>query len=369
MKSIKTTLLLAIFVLTTGFCFAQNQNKPVVPPKEETTKPKPAPTPTPTPKPAVINRESLRRQEEEQKRNQCSQWFRDGKSAYFAEIYDNALYYFNMALQQDCENSYELREWSQKCNDRKKEKQAKQDCEQWLNDGKNAYNAGNYDNALYYFNTALQQNCSNSYELNEWKQKCNDRKKEKQAKQDCDQWFSDGKNAYYAGNYENALYYFNYALQKNCGSSYNLNTWKQYCNDRIEEKRQQEIEAQRKREEEAERRQALSRGYYKLGSLWVSTRNFGAKEWKDAKRMEGNTTIGGFSTWRLPTYSELKLIYANRFKIWGDNHPWNNYKYVWYDGPKCNWGSSDGGTVITSSGKDDCFWRHSDKYVTVILVL
>ena len=63
MKSIKTTFLLAVFVLMASFCFAQNQSKPVIPPKEETTKPQPGqrPKPPPTKKSSVLDKYEWRK--------------------------------------------------------------------------------------------------------------------------------------------------------------------------------------------------------------------------------------------------------------------------------------------------------------------
>ena len=95
------------------------------------------------------------------------------------------------------------------------------------------------------------------------------------------------------------------------------------------------------KKEEDNRSEARLNGYYRLGGLLVSINFFGEKTWDEAKRMVGNTTIGGTSNgWRLPTGDELIEIYKNQKKIWGKyKSPWRKYERVWRDGGACKNGS------------------------------
>jgi hypothetical protein len=66
--------------------------------------------------------------------------------------------------------------------------------------------------------------------------------------------------------------------------------------------------------------QAKAQGYYILDNLFVSVGITGAMTYDAAVKMAEDATIGGYTDWRLPTVGEAGIIYANKKKIWGQEH-------------------------------------------------
>lgn len=84
-----------------------------------------------------------------------------------------------------------------------------------------------------------------------------------------------------------------------------------------EVQRKKELEAQRialHHQQEKERREnkikeTLAKGYIVIGSIYVTYPTLsGEVSWKEANRIRENCRIGGYSTWRFPTASEMRYI-------------------------------------------------------------
>ena len=83
-------------------------------------------------------------------------------------------------------------------------------------------------------------------------------------------------------------------------------------NAEIESRNRAEAEKKRKQDELTKRnniiRQQLSAGYLKLGSFYVTKTLAMEKSEADAKKWLKKCMAGGWSDWRLPTYSEVQWI-------------------------------------------------------------
>jgi len=365
MGNIKILILLALLVLTASFSYAQNQDEPNIPPQKQQGS---EAQETKSHQPATECRIHGKSISEYLKDLQAD--FNNGRYDYVdrnVNIVDNG-YGCDAVINSPCatkkqkEMAQELKTQIYKRRQRLKEEK-EQECDQVFNNGITDYKTGNYEEALEYFNKVSEQNCGNfSYsDLQSWKQKCNSKIKEEQAK-----ILSIKKAEEFLGqnNCDKAQEMYNDYKQKGGSPIINIESRIDSCKKVAAEK------AIAKREKE-ERELAAIRGYYKLGNLYISTQYLGRKKWKEAQKMVGKTTIGGFSYWRLPTLYELRLIYDNRYKIWGNDDPWSKPYAVWYDGKKCRWSGlsksyNDGHPTINRYGAVDCTW--DDYPITVILV-
>ena len=57
-------------------------------------------------------------------------------------------------------------------------------------------------------------------------------------------------------------------------------------------------------------RDAFSNGYIKINNLYVTT-SFPKASWEETSRLAAECYTGGFTNWRLPTFSEFRRIYES----------------------------------------------------------
>jgi TonB family protein len=115
-------------------------------------------------------------------------------------------------------------------------------CTKAINDGIALFNSGKYVEAKVKFEAAKRINCNDAQS---WVNKCNAKlnasantgKSQKQIQ--CDQRYKDGKAAYDAGNYEEALIFFKKGLQENC-TNVDFEDYIEMCNIKLERKREVE---------------------------------------------------------------------------------------------------------------------------------
>ena len=60
--------------------------------------------------------------------------------------------------------------------------------------------------------------------------------------------------------------------------------------------------------------------------LMIMTRDMGIYTWSDARKVCEQVRLGGFSDWRLPTQTELEILYIERHRIGGFD-VFNNIRY------------------------------------------
>jgi hypothetical protein len=105
---------------------------------------------------------------------QCEQRYKDGKTAYDAGNYQEALIFFKKGLQENCKN-VDFADYIELCNIKiEKQRETEQNCNKFLSDGKDAYNSNRYELAKTHFNQGLTNNCSNS-EFQIWINKCDEK--------------------------------------------------------------------------------------------------------------------------------------------------------------------------------------------------
>jgi tetratricopeptide (TPR) repeat protein len=92
-----------------------------------------------------------------QKQIQCEQRWKDGKEAYDNGDYETALIFFKKGLAEECRNE-NFQDYIDMCN----MKQKNAACNQYLSNGKNEYDTGNYAAAKTYFNQGLSNQCNNA---------------------------------------------------------------------------------------------------------------------------------------------------------------------------------------------------------------
>jgi len=167
----------------------------------------------------------------------CETIMNDGISLFNSGKYPAAKEKFEAAKKINCNN---VQPWINKCNakltSQPQVKSAKQiECEQRFKDGKEAYDAGHYYDALVFFKKGLDDNCNN-VDFQDYIDMCNmklEKQQEIEQKNEaCSKYFSDGKNAYDAGDYTIAKSNFQSGLASNCNNA-NFQQCIALCDNRI----------------------------------------------------------------------------------------------------------------------------------------
>jgi len=167
----------------------------------------------------------------------CETIINDGISLFNSGKYTEAKAKFEAAKKINCDN---VQSWINQCNAKltpqPQGKSPKQiECEQRFKDGKEAYDKGNYEEALIFFKKGLEKNCNN-VDFQDYIDMCNMKlQKQQDAERKntvCDQYILDGKNAYEAGNYSAAKLFFQSGLANNCNND-NFLQWIAKCDSKI----------------------------------------------------------------------------------------------------------------------------------------
>lgn len=79
--------------------------------------------------------------------------------------------------------------------------------------------------------------------------------------------------------------------------------------------------------------EATNQQYIIIGNLAIQKTDISSlATWKQAKELCQNSRVAGFSDWRLPTLTELLLMYENRFNIGGFQSEYMSSPYYWSSG-------------------------------------
>jgi tetratricopeptide (TPR) repeat protein len=141
-------------------------------------------------------------------------------------------------------------------------------------------------------------------------------------KEECNKLFNDGKIAFDAKRFEVAINEFEKALQQNCDNSNELRNWIKRCKDSIDARNIcPEQPAPPQPPTDFVILQTSN------GRIAVQKTDASASRlpYPSAKRLCENSTVGGYSNWRMPTLGELATIYSAKNIIGGFTRRDNNY--------------------------------------------